>query len=331
MKRIFFLIFWTAWISFPVQFQLQGTEEPVISEIDRIRLSEAFRLAESLDGKLWKEWGRTPFAILLVTPDQEFLIRHPAPSSDFQSLGEDDLLGSNVFFRKRTQPLHLLATFPLVGGIPTIVIGQAENTTVKTSSKWVVTLLHEHFHQLQMSQPSYFKDVEALDLSGGDETGMWMLNFPFPYESTPVIAQIHALSQKLHDAVLKRNPGNYFEERKKLKSILKPKDYAYLSFQIWQEGISRYTEYKAAEWAEKEFKPSAAFLSLKDYEDFGTVAAVILREKILYHLKDVDIARDRREFFYSFGAAEGLLLDQVNPTWREKYLTEKFYVESYVN
>jgi hypothetical protein len=320
-----------ATISSPLQINLYGREKPVISEIDRIRLAEAFRLADSLTGKLWKEWDKTPFAILLVTPEHEFLIRHPAPTSDFQSLGQDALLGSNVLFRKRTQPQHLLATFPLVGGIPTIVIGQAENTTVKTSSKWVITLLHEHFHQYQMFQPSYFKDVEGLNLSGGDETGMWMLNFAFPYESASVKKRIHALSQMLHDAILNRQPGNYFEERKKLKSTLTAKDYAYLSFQIWQEGIARYTEYKVAAWAAKEFEPSPEFVGLADHTSFQSVATEIFEKNILEKLKNVDLNRDRREVFYSIGAAEALLLDQVNPKWRERYFTEKFYLENYLD
>ncbi|MGH9856434.1 MAG: hypothetical protein ACRD4B_01195 [Acidobacteriota bacterium] len=48
-------------------------------------------------------------------------------------------------------------------------------------------------------------------------------------------------------------------------------------------------------------------------------------------MKNIDPARDRREMFYPFGAAEGLLLDQVNPQWRDQYLMEKFSIENYVN
>ena len=312
-------------------FNSRGGEKAAIAEVDRIRLAEAFRLADALNGKLWKDWDKAPFAVLLITPEYEFLIRHPAPSSDFQDLGKDSLLDSNVFYQRRTQPLHFLATFPFAGPIPTIVIGQAENTSAKTSTKWVVTLLHEHFHQLQMSQPTYFQDVEGLDLSGGDQTGMWMLNYSFPYDSSNVKGRIDALSDILYQAVLTGRPGNYFKERIKLKSILSSKDYRYLSFQIWQEGISRYTEYKVAEWAAREFKPSASFASLPDYTDFQSVANGILHETILKKLKNVDLARDGREIFYAFGAAEGLLLDQLNPGWRDEYLTEKFYLENYLD
>jgi len=127
---------------------------PSISITDRIRLAEAFRLADEIGNDVWPGWSKAPFAVLLVTPDYEFLIRHPKPSDDFAKLAYDPVLKSDVYYRKRTFPKTFLATFPAISGsmISTIVVGQAENTWVKTSTPWVITLLHEHFHQLQDSQ-----------------------------------------------------------------------------------------------------------------------------------------------------------------------------------
>lgn len=128
-------------------------EKPAIPKVDRTRLAEAFRIGESLGNRVWATWDKAPFAVLLITPEYEFPIRHPRPSADFTLVGNDPLLKSNVYFRKRTQNIHFLATFPAVGGVSTILIGQAENTDTKTSTPWVVTVLHEHFHQLQTSHP----------------------------------------------------------------------------------------------------------------------------------------------------------------------------------
>src|SRR5688500_7805801 len=64
--------------------------KPAMTEIDRTRLAEAFRLADALKGEIWKNWEKAPFAVLLVTRDHEFLIRHPQPSSNFILLGKDD-------------------------------------------------------------------------------------------------------------------------------------------------------------------------------------------------------------------------------------------------
>ena len=117
-------------------------EKPQLSYEERVRISEAFRIADALGNRLWRDWNKAPFAVFLVTPEHEFLIRHPRPSADFVPAGHDRLLKSDVYYRKRTQSPNLLATFPLVGGVPTIVIGQPQNTNKKTSTPWVVTMLH---------------------------------------------------------------------------------------------------------------------------------------------------------------------------------------------
>ena len=70
-----------------------------------------------------------------------------------------------MFFRKRMYPTAIQATFPGVNGVNTIVIGQAELTADKTSTRWVLTVLHEHFHQLVYSRPGYYADVEKLGLA----------------------------------------------------------------------------------------------------------------------------------------------------------------------
>ena len=173
------------------------TAAPNIPEIDRIRLAEAFRLEEKLSEKVWQNWRKTPLAVILVTPEHEFLIRHPAPSADFTDIGYDKLLKSKIYRRKRIFNPSFLATFPAVGGVSTIVVGQAENTWVKTSTPYVVTILHEHFHQMQDSQTDYYKDVSALGLANGDETGMWMLNYPFPYSDKKISENFANLASQL--------------------------------------------------------------------------------------------------------------------------------------
>jgi hypothetical protein len=250
-------------------------------------------------------------------------------------IGYDRLLRSDVYYRKRTQSVNFLATFPLVGGISTIVVGQAENTWVKTSTPWVVTVLHEHFHQLQDSQAGYYAEVGALDLAGGDETGMWQLNYPFPYEQPEITRQFAILGERLAEALQagyqKDFAGKleaYRAERRKFVDLLSPKDYRYLSFQLWKEGVSRYTEYRVAETAARKFKPSKAFRELKDYRTFREIADAT-RTTILKQLTTLRLDRAKREAFYPLGAGEAMLLDRANPGWQTRYLTEKFYVEKY--
>ncbi len=315
---------------------ISAQDDPNIPEIDRIRLAEAFRIGDKLGNQVWENWDKAPFAVLLVTPEKEFLIRHPRPSKDFTLIGYDSLLKSDVYYRKRIQQINFLATFPAVGGVSTIVIGQAENTSKKTSTPWVVTVLHEHFHQLQMYQRTYYADVDALDLSGGDQTGMWMLNFTFPYKETEVNKQFSALTKLLAEALQAKKKSEfsvkikaYIKARQAFKQMLSPADYRYFSFQAWQEGIARYTEYRIADLAARKYRPSRQFRALKDYTPFKEVADSILKNEILANLPTLQIEKSERLVFYPFGAAEGLLLDRANPKWHSRYFTEKFYIDKY--
>ncbi len=316
---------------------VSAQDKPTISDIDRTRLAEAFRLGDQIGNRIWQNWDKAPFAVLLVTPENEFLIRHPKPSPDFTFVGYDPLLKSNLYFRKRTYPIDRLAAMPAIKGsiISTIVVGQAENTSAKTSTPWVVTLLHEHFHQLQSSDPNYYADVDALNLSRGDQTGMWMLNFAFPYREAAVQEQFSTLSRLLVEVLesdrgpeRSRKPLAYLQARQRFQQILSPDDYKYFSFQLWQEGIARYTEYQVARVATAKYRPSREFRALKDFTSFEQVANAI-RERIFKQLLTQKLGESQRVAFYPFGAAEGLLLDEINPKWRNRYFVDKFDISKY--
>src|SRR5207249_765319 len=84
----------------------------------------------------------------------------PRPTPDFTGLGYDSLLATDVLVRDRHFAPNLLATFPAVAGVSTIVVGLPAATN-KNSTEWVLTLLHEHFHQLQTSRPGYYARFAA--------------------------------------------------------------------------------------------------------------------------------------------------------------------------
>jgi hypothetical protein len=309
--------------------------KPQIREADRIRMREAFRMGEQFSERVWKGWSKAPFAVLLVTPEYEFLVRHPKPSKDFISIGYDSLLKSEVYFRQRVFQTTLLATFPVVGGVSTIVIGQPENTEAKTTTRWVVTLFHEHFHQMQDSQPDFYTEAHALGLARGDETGMWMLNFPFPYERAEVKEQFSMMSRTLADALraLKRKDfgeklSSYLAARKRFEELLATDDYKYFSFQLWKEGVARYTEYRIAKEAAAHYRPSHEFASLKDFTPFADDARQTL-DLIMNDLDKMSLDKRQRTALYPFGAAEAMLLDRANPKWQQRYFTEKFFPDKF--
>lgn len=293
------------------------------------------KIAQFSGEKIWGGIEKAPFALLLVTDSVEFLINHPAPSSDFSFLGNDSILASKVYYRKTVFNKHFLATFPAVGELNTIVVGTPENTG-KHSTDWIITLLHEHFHQYTYSSPNYYADVAKLELSGGDQSGMWMLNYPFPYKDSIVNAQYSRYTGALADALsaigtdsFASSVQTYAAERNRFREILKPPDYRYFSFQIWQEGIARYTEFKVLEALET-YTPSPEVSLLPDFIPFRNY-----REQFLRKQKDRtagwSLRNHQRECFYALGLGEGLILDKLNPAWREKYQTERFYIERYAD
>ena len=306
-----------------------------IPAADRVRIAEAFRISDQLGERIWPGWRRVPFAVLLVTPEREFLVGHPHPSADFTRVGRDPLLG-DVFTRPRVFPATLQATFPAVSGLPTIVVGDAEHTGLR-STAWTLMLLHEHFHQLQTALPGYFEGVDALRLARGDTTGMWMLNYAFPYDSAPVAARFAEFTHAAAALIADRRPSrpgerarfaSFLAARDRLRASLSPDDYRYLAFQLWQEGVARYTEYALARLAAERYRPTSEFRALADYQPFDSAALAIL-DRITSGTRNPDLSRAKRVAFYPTGAAVALLLDDASPGWRREYLARPFSLDPY--
>lgn len=210
------------------------------------------------------------------------------------------------------------------------MIGQAENTSDKSSTRWVLTALHEHFHQLVYSQPGYYGDVAKLGLAHGGESGMWMLNYPFPYDSARVQQKFTTMTHALLDALAQTVPADltkkvavYRRAAREFRESVPAEAERYFAFQLWQEGVARYTEVMLGELAAKSGAPSVEFSALPDFAGYGAVAAQV-RTRILSDLGTLSLARSRREVVYSVGAAQALLLDRVTPGWKREYLKHRF-------
>jgi len=295
-------------------------QTPALPDDDRARIAEAFALAQRVGDSVWRGWSRVPFAVLLVTPTHEFLVGHPRPSAEFTRVGYDSLLRAEVSVRPRVFSPTLLATFPAVGGLSTIVVGQPAHTGQR-STGWVLTLLHEHLHQLQTAQPGYFDGVRALDLARGDTTGMWMLNYPFPYDSVPVQ---RAFADFAHVAAAAEADATALARAwRELRARIGEDDARYLAFQLWQEGVARYTELAVASLAARRHRPTGAYAALPDVTPYA-VAAAELRERIVAQARGAQLATSRRTAVYPVGAALALALDASSPAWRDDYFTRPF-------
>jgi hypothetical protein len=267
--------------------------------------------------KIWPGYGAAPFEFLLTLPDRELLLCRTEPTGDagFKPDGSDPATGCGRQVRPRSGlPGNLLAAMPLFGLPPTIVMGTPDSTGYKPPA-WTRVMYHEHFHQYQWSRPGYLDKLTALDLSGGDKTGMWILNYAFPYDRPEVIAAFDAASAALADAVEVRGRpefaarlGAYLAARATFEKTVSAADWRYFDFQLWQEGVARWTEIA---------------VSAADPDAEVAASSARLEKATLAALRHQDLTARRREVVYAYGAGEAMLLEAcVGPAWRKTYFDQ---------
>lgn len=140
---------------------------------------------------------------------------------------------------------------------------------------------------------------------------MWMLNFAFPYDDPKVAAAHQSASLALATAVSARGtPGfdaalaDYLRARTAFSGSVDARAWRYAEFQLWQEGVARWTEIELG----RRYPDPAVQSSARDLEA-GTLA----------ELSAPDLAGRRRLFAYPYGAGEAMLLDACSPGWRSEY------------
>lgn len=275
------------------------------------RLAQAQAFAKTAGDKLWPGYGEAPFGFLLVSGKTDTLMCRDAVPDGFTAAGTDPATGCKRYTRPRSGlPDTLLAALPLFGPPSTIVMGTPE-TTGRDEANWTRTILHEHFHQWQDSFPDIFQRMSDLGLAGDDKTGMWMLNFAFPYDSPATGAAFAPAAKALSEALAARGTpqfpaalSNYAARRNALASAVGARNWRYAELELWKEGVARWTEIQLG----------------KSHPDPAVrESATALEKKSIDWLATHDIAGSGREFVYPYGASEAMLLDACGPWWRSEY------------
>lgn len=259
---------------------------------------------------LWPGYGDAPFGFLIVASDREYLLCQPRQPAGFADAGTDAATGCAIGFRPRTPlPDSLLAAMPLFGPPATIVMGTPETTGLARGA-WIRSILHEHFHQLQFSQPGYYARVGALDLAGNDPAS-WQINYPFPYASATAGAAYSKASRALGAALDARGTPQfeaafdaYLAARAAFAASVPARDWRYFDFQLWQEGVARWTEVR---------------LGLEYPQADVREAARDLAQRTLQQLRAPDLAALKRTAVYPLGAGEAMLMDACGSNWRHGY------------
>lgn len=280
-------------------------------------ISLAEQLKSKLTGQYWSEWEDTEMPLLLIDDQQEYVFNTKVHDSTF-AIQCDKHPSRPASFNK-----NFLATFPLLNHQPTIVVGTPENTG-KNEEAWTTTLLHEHFHQLQFSRPNYYQAQKALDLDHGDQSGMWMLNHPFPYDNNDVNVKFKKMALNLLqvDSIPLQK---VFTQHKLLKSELKnmigEEHYKYLNLQLWQEGYARYMEMQLTQdWIDQFHEINQDQFTKADIELLKNRQ----QQEVKTHLISNSPKELKRVYFYALGAAEAELISRVNIQWKQQYFDSLF-------
>jgi hypothetical protein len=278
-------------------------------------LAQVRIFAKQQGDALWPGYGEAPFGMLLLTSQRELLLCQPAgdrwPSAaPFVDVGIDRATGCAVQERPRTQlPDRLLAAFPLLSTTETIVMGTPQTTGLSPGA-WTRTILHEHFHQWQSSRPGYYERTAALGLSKGHPND-WPIAYEFPYDVKAVDVAYARASQALARALAMRGTptfsqavAEYATARASLVASVDEQDWRYFDFQLWQEGIARWTETElGSRYTDPEVRSAAAELARRTLEQ----------------LNHPDLAQDRRTVVYPFGAGEAMLMEACHSDWKQHY------------
>jgi hypothetical protein len=273
-------------------------------------LKDMIALSRTHGENLWRGYGKTAFGFLLVQPDREVLLCDNRLPDGFVRAVDDPVLGCKQASGPPSwRQASFLAAMPVFGP-PSVIVMGTPATTGRTPGDWKMTILHEHFHQWQSAQTGYYDRVAALDLAGGDETGMWMLNYAFPYADASV-GNAHARASAALKAAILANKKDlvdatkrYLVARGELQKTVSERDWRYFEFQLWQEGVARWTEFT---------------LGAKSKDEGVRAAAAVSREKTVEALAKPTLKADGRVAVYAFGSGEAMLLDRIDPHWRRCY------------
>jgi uncharacterized protein YozE (UPF0346 family) len=284
-------------------------------------VAQAQSIASEFGEQVWPGFADAPDSIILIEGEREFLLCHEGPAEGFDGAISEPVTGCEMRTRDRIFPPALLASFPAVDGTPTIVVG-TPTATGRDDDDWMITLLHEHFHQMQDAQPGSWAKLNALDLHGDDQTGMWMLNYAFPYtvdETTHAARQLadQALItlSALHPDTQYSAIRDYLETRQQFLDTVSEADARYYELQVWKEGVARWTELAIAR------SGSAASDELSQYHRGQHV-------RMADGLTELDLSQNQRVAFYALGSAEAEMLEALWPAWKSVYFDHAYELGS---
>lgn len=321
---------------------------PELAEPQLLLLQEATRIVRQVGDGLWSGWSRAPRSTLLIDDEREFLVGLPrgaTPPEGFTATRQK-FDGRPVYSRPATLPRTLRTAFPL-DGVPTAVVG-AWRPDVESPNEWVVTLIEQWFHVLQLARG---EETKVRDLALADALRpSWQIDYPFPFDDPDVGNAMLLLGQALYDfwagaASLPREGQREFLARtawaalQNLRTVvtLKHGDSAYRFFQLeaWRDGVARYSSMLVAREIARaeqlqEYEHSRGFEQLPEQKTYLRTWEENLANRFwLIRTSGLDGERDATSFdAIGHGIAE--LLDGINPDWKDRYFDRGVWLDDLI-
>lgn len=303
----------------------------------------AFKILE-LTGqkKLWPNWNNTTRKTWYVSGGYEYYFCAESKPKGYEKVDHIRVAKKcNVYAKPTTVRDYKVSTATIGTTPPMIIIGSPRRKS-SLWMPWVAQWLHEHTHQWQMSLEGYASKAKALDLGDEGDEGNWMLHYDFPYDDREnnrnfkrmagrLIELLDTLKQKQAPARVRKSVYKYLEAKLNFKQNISQKDYRFFAFTNWQEGIAKYTEYKALQVAlkvsswkkDKHGKHPIPLMEMKKIAKLADYSY----HKMIDVLGAADLDDDKRYAFYALGAVEAVVLDYLVKDWRKHYLDHPFQLD----
>lgn len=291
----------------------QPTSYPV-----RVMIRDTREIVRRSGDEIWPDYSDITLPVQLVEPTREVLFCGQR-AAGFKAVDVDRVSGCGLQVRKRELPIDVAAASDL-DNQQVIQIG-LPSALGMSRSEWIVTLLHETFHQYQASLRGYNEAVSTVAQSLGQRGTDWILNYQFPYTDPTVVDAFADMNHCALVFLANRDPkhvarlvADYVRARHRAREAAGETAWQYYEFQVGQEGVARWTELKMARIAGHRDSRIAEVVA-----DRWAGLSTSLRA-----ISEQGINIWKRGSFYVFGAVEAEMLDQITPAWRHIYVRRPF-------
>ena len=354
-KNIYRLLF-SLLVSYALPAQSQT--ELKIDPLMLVSLKEARSVTSKIGAQLFPGWDFSKIPILFYRPNvQEILINFPYKPKGFSVYNGFNPLGSEkIYYRNDTtfftidgqntafdiDSTRVLVVADRSSNLRTQLTDVALSRTKEFAQKYfdtwgfvqspyddLLTMLHEGFHVYQHARaPDKFANEVAI------------VKYP---TLDPQNNALYVLEANILKSAIETNDQSF--RMKKIKEFVAVRTYRqslldsnlveYENLNEYAEGLARYIEFKFLKSAQN-LKPGLEMNYYPEFKGYGKALDTLLHEKLNRMIDFVSSDNDAFENkygtgpvrfrLYPLGASEGLLLDEVMPSWKNKIFADKVYL-----